>query len=177
MKRVDQVVPHPNYDPYTKNYDLAMLHLSSPATLNSYVSTIALNTIADVAGETATVTGWGATSEGGKTSNVLMAVQMPVVSNAVCNSVYGGWITEQMLCAGYAGGGKDSCQGDSGGPLIIPDGSGGFKQAGVISWGYGCARPDYYGVYVRITAVKSWIDSYLDGESPSVSIYLPLIVN
>ncbi len=161
-KTVDQVVPHPSYDAYTSDYDVALLHLSSPASLNSAVATIALNSLADVDGQMSTVTGWGTTSYGGSTSDVLMEVQVPIVSNATCNAAYGS-ITSRMLCAGYAAGGKDSCQGDSGGPLIIPDGSGGWRQAGVVSWGSGCADPGYYGVYSRVSSVKSWIDSYLAG--------------
>jgi secreted trypsin-like serine protease len=165
-KTVDQVIPHPDYNDYSSDYDVALLHLSSPATLNSAVATIPLSDVADVEGELSTVTGWGTTSYGGYIADVLMEVQVPIVSNATCEAAYGsGSITESMLCAGYAEGGKDSCQGDSGGPLIIPDGNGGFNQAGVVSWGYGCAEPNFYGVYARISTVKSWIDSYIGGDA------------
>ncbi|MCB0172111.1 MAG: serine protease, partial [Anaerolineae bacterium] len=118
-KTVDQVIPHPSYDANTSDYDVALLHLSSPAVLNSAVATIALSSVVDVEGDLSTVTGWGTTSYGGSISDVLMEVQVPIVSNATCAASYGGSITDSMLCAGYAEGGKDSCQGDSGGPLII----------------------------------------------------------
>ena len=53
-------------------------------------------------------------------------------------------------------GGIDSCQGDSGGPIIqiINDAP---RQVGVISWGVGCGRVGYYGVYADIRNVIGWI--------------------
>ena len=78
-----------------------------------------------------------------------MTVQ--IVSNKSCNGLaaYSGAITDQMICAGFPEGGKDSCQGDSGGPLVVPDQAGGFVQAGIVSFGEGCGRPNKYGVYTR----------------------------
>ena len=84
-------------------------------------------------------------------------VRVPVVTNADCNSDYGGEITDSMMCAGYRGvGGKDACQGDSGGPLVCNDG-GNAIIAGVVSWGFGCAAPQFPGVYSRTTHVLDWI--------------------
>ena len=34
-----------------------------------------------------------------------------------------------------------------------------FAQIGVVSKGHECAHPDYPGIYTRVTAVMSWIQS------------------
>ena len=84
-------------------------------------------------------------------------VNAPAITNAQCNQAYGGAITDAMLCGGFPGvGGKDACQGDSGGPYVCNDG-GKAVVAGVVSWGYGCAHPNYPGVYARNTLVLDWI--------------------
>lgn len=63
-----------------------------------------------------------------------------------------------MICAGYDEGGKDSCQGDSGGPLTFEN-NGEPELIGVVSFGNGCAKPNYSGVYARVTSVRAWIRS------------------
>ena len=42
----------------------------------------------------------------------LQQVVVPIVSTSQCNrpAWYGGDITDNMICAGYADGGKDACQ-------------------------------------------------------------------
>jgi secreted trypsin-like serine protease len=68
-----------------------------------------------------------------------------------------------MICAGTMEGGKDSCQGDSGGPLWVRDVSGRFKMvAGITSWGSGCARPDFPGVYTRLAVFSEWVRQVID---------------
>jgi secreted trypsin-like serine protease len=65
-----------------------------------------------------------------------------------------------FLAGGLNASGKiiDTCQGDSGGPLFcIID-----KQVfvlGITSWGYGCAMPNYPGVYAKVSAAIPWIKS------------------
>lgn len=62
---------------------------------------------------------------------------------------------ETQLCAGT--GNTDACQGDSGGPLVLRTASGGPVQAGIVSWGMGCARPESPGVYIRVAGYAGWI--------------------
>lgn len=83
---------------------------------------------------------------------------MPVVSRATCRTNYSAsQITDRMFCAGVTAGGKDSCQGDSGGPIVSTS----KVLLGVVSWGAGCARAGKPGVYSRVGALTSFINSNL----------------
>jgi secreted trypsin-like serine protease len=106
------------------------------------------------------VAGWGLTREGGRPSHVLRHVRIPILRAADCRRAYGSKLrSAAMLCAGALKGGRDSCQGDSGGPLMVRGQDGRLLLAGVVSWGNGCARKGFPGVYSRIgaLAVQSWI--------------------
>lgn len=57
------------------------------------------------------VTGWGATEAHGHVANKLQEVSVPILSNVDCRKTgYGNKITDNMMCAGFPKGGKDSCQ-------------------------------------------------------------------
>ena len=87
----------------------------------------------------------------------LMQVSLPLVSEVLCRRTYpGAAIGRRTLCAGLRTGGRDSCQGDSGGPLMVRDGTG-WVQAGIVSWGHGCARPGRYGVYTKVAGFAAWL--------------------
>jgi hypothetical protein len=57
-------------------------------------------------------TGWGVTVQNGSPSDVLNEVTVPILSNRECRTTsYGSKkITDNMLCAGFPEGKKDSCQ-------------------------------------------------------------------
>ncbi|KAK7794878.1 hypothetical protein R5R35_010570 [Gryllus longicercus] len=152
---VFNVISHSSYNSRTTDYDVAVIRISGSFTLGSNVKAVGLAISAPASGASAVVTGWGTTTEGGSAANTLQYVTVPIVANSACNSYYGsGSITARMVCAGYTSGGRDACQGDSGGPLV----SGGV-QVGIVSWGYGCARPNYPGVYTNVAHFRSWISS------------------
>ena len=98
--------------------------------------------------------------EGGNASAVLRQVQIPIVSNETCEQSYPNGITSNMICAGITG--KDSCQGDSGGPLMVRGSGLEWHQAGIVSFGIGCARPDFFGVYTRVSQYLFWINSQIN---------------
>lgn len=161
---VSAIEVHPSYNSSTSDYDIALLTLSSSA---SSVGTVALvdadsEPVVVSPGTDAIVTGWGTLSEGGSSPDRLQQVTVPILSNSECNGAYsphGQSITSRMICAGLLGvGGKDSCQGDSGGPLVV-DGADGWAQAGVVSFGFGCADADFPGVYTRVSSFASWISA------------------
>ncbi|GAA1223078.1 serine protease [Prauserella halophila] len=138
---------HPDYTGVTTGADIAVLTLSSPVT---DAEPVELASATDGPGYSpgadATVAGWGTTSEGGPSPDTLLQGSVPVTSDEDCAAAYGSeYDPEGMVCAGLPEGGVDACQGDSGGPLAV-DG----VLAGVVSWGQGCARPDFPGVYARV---------------------------
>uniref|UniRef100_A0A670J4D2 Peptidase S1 domain-containing protein n=1 Tax=Podarcis muralis TaxID=64176 RepID=A0A670J4D2_PODMU len=98
------------------------------------------------------VSGWGYTTPiGGRTSDTLRSVHLPIISTWKCNSSssYAGYITRNMICAGFNTGGKD---GDSGGPLVCEG-----RVFGIVSWGHSCASPRYPGVYTAVSNFQKWI--------------------
>lgn len=159
---VQEIVVHPGWDPTSNDNDIALLRLAQSI---ENVTPLQLVQIGDAPifapGTIARVMGWGAIASGGNDSDVLLQVDIPIVSQQICNAAYGGVITARMICAGLAEGGKDSCQGDSGGPLVV-NAAGAWRQVGVVSFGQGCADPNAYGVYARVAEFYTWVTERVD---------------
>ncbi|MDY6973670.1 MAG: trypsin-like serine protease [Thermodesulfobacteriota bacterium] len=167
---VAEIVEHPRYNHFTLNNDIALLRLSQSSGLTPIPSLITPANAFDLAspGHVSTVIGWGDTHINPWLSDypeLLMEVDLPIVSNADAKRIYGWLITDNMLCAGFKQGGRDTCQGDSGGPLMVDDGQGSYAQAGIISWGEGCALAGYYGIYTRVSRYIDWISTRVDLEA------------
>ncbi|XP_022127727.2 serine proteinase stubble isoform X1 [Pieris rapae] len=154
---------HPKYNFFTYEYDLALVKLDAPVQFAPHISPICLPASDDLlVGETATVTGWGRLSEGGVLPSILQEVQVPIVSNERCKSMFlragrHEFIPDIFLCAGHETGGHDSCQGDSGGPLQVKGKDNRYFLAGIISWGIGCGEANLPGVCTRISKFVPWI--------------------
>ncbi|KAK7151586.1 hypothetical protein R3I94_008045 [Phoxinus phoxinus] len=146
----EKVFRYPNYNNTPHNHDIMLIKLRTPAILNNYVKPIRLATSCSCAGEQCLVSGWGKT--GCHRASVLQCLNLPVLSRAKCRRAYGANITENMFCAGFMEGGKDSCQGDSGGPVVCNR-----ELKGVVSWGKGCAKPGFPGVYTEVCRYTDWI--------------------
>ncbi|XP_014238744.2 proclotting enzyme-like [Trichogramma pretiosum] len=161
-RRVQRVVRHRGFDMRTLYNDVALLTLNEPVQFSETIRPVCLPSGANLySGKRATVIGWGSLREGGPAPGKLQQVTIPVWSNAVCKQKYGsfapGGIVESFLCAGQAE--KDSCSGDSGGPLMVNDGR--WTQVGIVSWGIGCGKGQFPGVYTRVTHFLPWISKNL----------------
>jgi secreted trypsin-like serine protease len=171
---VRRIKIHPGFNDQTFDFDIALIQLKTK------VTGIAPPKMADMIktsqeglakrGTDSLVIGWGNT--GTSFPAALREVSVPIVSNKRCNAEksYDGAVTPRMLCAGLGGGGKDSCQGDSGGPLIVKDNRGRLqKQAGIVSWGNGCALPHFYGVYTRVAVLETWATASMEAMRASAA--------
>ncbi|XP_026721050.1 transmembrane protease serine 9 isoform X2 [Athene cunicularia] len=159
MEKIFRIYKHPFYNVYSLDYDVALLELSTPITFSNTIKPICLPDNSHIFHEGARcfITGWGSTKEGGLMSKHLQKAAVNVIGDQACKKFYPVQISSRMVCAGFPQGTVDSCSGDAGGPLACKEPSGKWFLAGITSWGYGCARPYFPGVYTKVTAVQGWI--------------------
>jgi len=143
----------------TNEWDVAFLQLAQPSTTGTPIKLAGPDEASAWApGQPATISGWGDLSEGANTgSDQLQAAEVQMIGDATCGSpsVYGtDFFAATMVCAGiFPAGGKDTCQGDSGGPLVVRLPTRNLPRlVGDTSFGEGCARPNFPGVYGRVAA-------------------------
>ena len=161
---VDMKYEHPDYNPDTWNNDISLLHLATPAPPELTPIHIIQDDDNDDAGVMSRVIGWGTIYFQGPISDVLLEVDVPIISNTICNDGghYNGGITENMFCAGdIQNGGIDACQGDSGGPVMVWVDDDHWEVVGIVSWGTGCALANYPGVYTRVWNYVDYISDYV----------------
>jgi len=157
--QVERVIKRADYDTTTINNDIALLRLASEVEFNPGVVPACLPTdrTQQYTNWEAVVSGWGTTQEGGSTSAVLKETTQTILSSTDPVCVRGSQdnpVPSSKMC-GYKQG-TDSCQGDSGGPLVVKE-DGRWTVVGVVSYGLGCARTGYAGIYARVTNYLDWI--------------------
>ncbi|XP_053721948.1 prostasin [Synchiropus splendidus] len=177
VHRVRQVVIPSGYVEPHQGQDVALVQLSSPVTWSDYIRPVCLPSSDTLfpAGMPCYVTGWGNIRNDVPLQGIgtLQEVQVPIISRHSCQDMYLVNPSEQvdilydMICAGYQEGAKDSCQGDSGGPLVCQMVNGTWVQAGVVSFGLGCAEANKPGVYARLTSFSGFIRD----TSPGIRLY------
>uniref|UniRef100_T1HAB6 Peptidase S1 domain-containing protein n=1 Tax=Rhodnius prolixus TaxID=13249 RepID=T1HAB6_RHOPR len=148
---VRQISVHPyfKFTPQADRFDVAVLRLDRPVQYMPHIAPICLPT------------------KGSRLRpKTLQAVDVPVIDNRLCER----WhrsnginvvIYDEMMCAGYRGGTKDSCQGDSGGPLML-ERSGRWYLIGIVSAGYSCAQRGQPGIYHRVAHTVDWISHIIN---------------
>jgi secreted trypsin-like serine protease len=168
VRRPAEVRSHPGYDgDATHGADIALVRLSAPVDDIAPLELVQPSERSRwEAGDPATVIGWGVTSEAAKVpSDELRSVRVAIRADweMAAPGAYGGaFLASDMIGAGRTGGGADGCFGDSGGPLVIGRGST-VRQVGIVSFGAGCGRPGYPGVFSRLGEgrVRAFADSVI----------------
>lgn len=110
---VAQFTNHPSYNTVTLENDISVMVLSTAlntAPAGVMIIPMPIQGAAVATGIVVYVAGWGALCENCSGTATLRYVGVPVITNADCNSMYGGGITVGMLCAGFPEGGRDACQ-------------------------------------------------------------------
>ncbi|XP_061635977.1 transmembrane protease serine 9 [Phyllopteryx taeniolatus] len=160
---IQRVIIHPAFNGTSMDHDVALLELLIPAPVSPTIQSICLPSPAHrfLKDAECYISGWGSMREGGSLTNLLQKAPVSTIEQADCQESYGDNLTPHMMCAGYMEGGRDTCLGDSGGPLTCREGTGQWFVAGVTSWGHGCGRAGFPGIYTRVTSVRNWISSYL----------------
>ncbi len=172
---VKAITVHPNYDPATTTFDIAVLTLTAPVTDVQPILPMRPTDAQSLTavGAVAKVAGWGnLLTKGESFPDTFMIGRLIVFPDASCGGglqfnvsgvTFDGFQSgdaspETMLCAvGVASNRKiiDSCQGDSGGPLISGEGSA-MRLIGIVSWGEECATA-LPGVYTRVSAMADFL--------------------
>lgn len=145
LLEVVRIIAHPNYNPRTIDFDIAVIEVS-PMTLDNTVGIVRLPNVGEAPSQGTVVlaSGWGHEQSGGVSPSHVRAVSLQISARFFCRLRYPN-LTRNMICAQTAG--RDTCQNDSGGPLVVTTSR---TLVGITSFGRGCATPGYPGVYVNV---------------------------
>ncbi|XP_013136905.1 PREDICTED: serine protease easter-like [Papilio polytes] len=154
--------PHPGFvdGKINREDDIAVVRFSQRVKYNYFVQPICLvdPNLRLAEGSDVYVAGWGKTLLGTR-SPVKLKLGMPIFNKSKCFEKYkkvGAELTDKQICAGGAFA-EDACRGDSGGPLMRRRPNGVWESVGVVSFGYGCGRDGWPGVYSSVAKYLPWI--------------------
>ncbi|CAF0995229.1 unnamed protein product [Adineta ricciae] len=156
--RARKIFVHDKFISSTFENDIAMIRLDRPVSVSDSISPICLPSTNVSPGRSVTVAGWGTVSEASRVhSNVLRQANVNVLSSINCRvymSIH--YDGSKQVCAAALDWSKDTCAGDSGGPLMYQE-NGAWSIGGITSFGYGCSKRGFPGVYTRTVPYVSWI--------------------
>ncbi|XP_055918593.1 ovochymase-1-like [Eupeodes corollae] len=162
------ILTNPPYNKTTLENDISILKITPPIIFSNKSQAIKLSTDTGhlVEGSEVVISGWGKQNETEPTNldfgaRSLKAVTLKISNFDKCKEIYSTEfdvnIDGRMICA--AARGRDSCKGDSGGPLIDKKTR---QLVAILSFGNGCARENYPGVYTRVLNHLDFIKSNIN---------------
>ena len=160
---VSSIIKHPLFSSSLNANDIAILNLESCVDGSDIQPVKLAESTGDLVnfsleGEVLKAYGFGQLEEGGEVQvETLQVADLPFIDREACLLSYAN-LADDAICAGYPEGGTDTCQGDSGGPLVrLDDVKQEHTLVGITSWGVGCARANYPGVYASVAYARDYI--------------------
>ncbi|XP_043219260.1 trypsin-7-like isoform X1 [Amphibalanus amphitrite] len=163
---VEQLIPHPEFNPTTKENDIALVKLqtilSLPLAVNN-IAPICLPHRSKYTDQIVAVSGYGSVDVDETPSQVLNTVNLRTISNSECGDYLGeDTIEKSMICAGaknIGAGGMGPCTFDFGGPLMIRTwyDRDRYTLVGVATNRTGCGQPNQPAVFTRVYSFLDWL--------------------
>ncbi|XP_015586809.1 uncharacterized transmembrane protein DDB_G0289901 [Cephus cinctus] len=176
--KVSSIAVHPGYYPGAPSYDLAVLFLEHPVTLDQHVDTICLgNSPQPVPGRKCIATGWGKTVLQINVAGALMhGIDVDVLTPEECSQRLQGAeslldIDETLVCVKAQKQGNNMCQVDVGGPLACDRGDGYYELTGVYSQDTGCLPTNQVTTYALIDT--DWVKKTLNSPQQPTNFISP----
>ncbi|XP_023371693.1 serine protease 44-like [Otolemur garnettii] len=179
---VEDIVIHEDFNYVTIENDIALALLAFPVNYSTHIQPVCFpdKTFMVKTDTPCWVTGWGRLTEKATTMpNKLQEAELHIIRREKCLEILEkktgrNFILGNAVCA-YAEG-KDSCKGDSGGPLVC-ELNDTWIQVGIVSWGLGCAKKGFPGIYTEVSFYKDWIIAHMSQASCLNSVgFLVLIL-
>ncbi|KAJ8669689.1 hypothetical protein QAD02_000948 [Eretmocerus hayati] len=160
-------------------YDIALLKLRTPLTLNDRVAVAQLPEKDSEPTGDVDASGWGTISNDTKKQTMpdtLQTVTVPIVERKQCNAAIKkleadegetvddekDLVDETNICTGPLSGGISVCSGDSGGPLSVKGKDNQTEVIGVASWAvFPCGREGAPAVFGRVSSFVDWINDVM----------------
>ncbi|XP_022090322.1 trypsin alpha-3-like [Acanthaster planci] len=160
--------PHPKYNSYTNDNDIALIRLGEDADLSSpKIATISISNSRPSPGTNLLVSGWGALDYNVGAPGTLREADVKVQFMDDCRKAHGSSpLTDNMFCAYNPD--KNICYSDTGDPIVSGYGDGthnpGTTLEGVASWGWSCSIQNHPGVYTIIANYCDWLSQTSGGD-------------
>ncbi|CRK90510.1 CLUMA_CG004118, isoform A [Clunio marinus] len=174
LRFASHIFAHPSFDMRTYQNDIGVVRASVIFIQTTTLQAMPRSFTTPVDNVNCNLAGWGVTSETNTRPHpILLRVELQIIAMNFCNGTqsFHGSIPDGSLCAGSLDGSRDACFGDSGGGLMCNG-----QIAGVVSFGFGCGRRNFPGVYVDVSQYNGWIGSVLIFQGTQDDIPRPPIV-
>ncbi|KXJ74057.1 hypothetical protein RP20_CCG014447 [Aedes albopictus] len=169
---IESFIRHPSHSFRRSYHDIALIRLAERLRFSALVRPACLWTDVDTYPSSVIATGFGGMDVAEEGSNTLRKVQLDVQDLSDCNKQFLGTrnfprgMSENLLCIGSSGGGKDTCQGDSGGPIQILANRKWciYHVLAVTSIGAACGTK-MPASYTKVASYLDWIEGIVWGSN------------